>query len=241
VFDWLRPTPPVGPEDKEWLERRMDWLTREFGAERLLEVPVVLPTPDFFPDPYDGSRRAAARVFRRVCRYMDVDPEGVSLRFFRDRKPAPELGLAHQGAAGLYEGAVIRVEEATLQDPLALIGTMAHELAHVHLLGGGRVSAEEEDHEALTDLLTVYLGLGVFTANSVIREQGGEIWWAISRLGYLTMDMYGYAFALFAWYRGEAAPAWAKHLRGDVYAPFRKGLKYLTKTGDSAFKPLRLR
>jgi hypothetical protein len=53
----------------------------------------------------------------------------------------------------------------------------------------------------------------------------------------LDMDMFGYAFALFAWHRRETKPAWASHLRGDVHNAFKKGLNYLTKTGDSVFVP----
>jgi hypothetical protein len=110
------------------------------------------------------------------------------------------------------------------------------------LLGGGHITDQAEDHEPLTDLFTVFMGMGIFTANSVLREknwQAGQ-WagWSMSRLGYLTMDLYGYAFALFAWSRGEEWPAWAGHLRGDVHAAFKKGFKYLQKTGDSLFKPL---
>jgi hypothetical protein len=147
----------------------------------------------------------------------------------------------HHGTAGLYSEGTVSVEESNLDDPVRLIGTLAHELGHVHLLGGRRVSPDEEDHEPLTDLLTVFLGMGIFTANSVLSEsywQEGQVaGWSLSRTGYLTMDMYGYAFALFAWWRGEEQPAWAKHLRGDVHAAFKKGLRYLTKTGGSAFTP----
>jgi len=52
---------------------------------------------------------------------------------------------------------------------MGLIGTTAHEVAHVLLLADGRISREEPDMEPFTDLLTVYLGLGIFTANTAFR------------------------------------------------------------------------
>jgi hypothetical protein len=242
MFDWLRSKCPVSSAAKEWIEKRMDWLTREFGPERLRDVTVILPTEEFFPDPYNGSKRDACTLFKRVCQYMDVDPNRVQLFFYTERRPGWEG--QHQGSAGLYAAGSVHIEQGNLQDPLALVGTMAHELAHVHLLGDGRISDQEEDHEALTDLLTVFLGLGIFTANSVLREvnwNAGQVsGWSMSRRCYLTMDMYGYAFALLAWFRGEESPAWARHLRGDVHAAFKKGLRYLTATGDARFKPLHL-
>jgi len=45
-------------------------------------------------------------------------------------------------------------------------GTALHELGHVLLLADGKISKDRKDHEHLTDLLTVWLGLGIFTANS---------------------------------------------------------------------------
>ena len=38
----------------------------------------------------------------------------------------------------------------------------------------GLVSEDDPNHEYLTDLLTVFLGFGVFSANSVIREGMGQ-------------------------------------------------------------------
>ena len=49
--------------------------------------------------------------------------------------------------------------------------------------------------------------------------------------------MLGYGLALFAYVRGEEKPAWARHLRLDAADPLRKGLRFLSKTGDSLFRP----
>jgi hypothetical protein len=116
---------------------------------------------------------------------------------------------------------------------------MAHELAHVHLLGDGRITHDEQDHEPLTDLTTVFLGLGIFTANSVVHESrwSADGWsgWRIGRQGYLSEPMYGYAFALFAWARGETKPPWQNHLRLNVRSVFKDSLRYLQDTSDCDF------
>jgi hypothetical protein len=52
---------------------------------------------------------------------------------------------------------------------MALVATLAHELGHVILLRPGLVKANEADMEPLNDLLTVFLGFGVFNANSVFQ------------------------------------------------------------------------
>jgi hypothetical protein len=125
----------------------------------------------------------------------------------------------------------IWIETGNLADPLALVATMAHELAHVHLLGRGRISAEAEDHEPLTDLLTVYFGMGVISANSVIREKnwrmGNISGWSIGRFGYLGMSEYGYALARYARARQEDGAAWSGELRLDVRSAFKDAVRFL--------------
>ena len=75
------------------------------------------------------------------------------------------------------------------------------------------------------------MGMGLFTANSVVRSASWTVgpmsMFQISRLGYLTMPMFGDAFARFARERGEENPGWGKYLRLDVRHSFRKSMKFL--------------
>ena len=58
------------------------------------------------------------------------------------------------------EQSVIRIAKSQLAEPARLIATLAHELAHELLLGGGLLSASATDHEWVTDLLPVYFRFG---------------------------------------------------------------------------------
>ena len=113
--------------------------------------------------------------------------------------------------------------------PVALVATIAHELGHVRLLDEGRISADQRDHEPLTDLLTVYFGLGVFTANAAFDFRQGRTGWSYQRLGYLTEQMYGYALACYAHLRGETAPRWARHLDTNPRGYLKQSLRYLER------------
>ena len=84
MFGWFRPTCPCDPAAKQWTEDRLRWLTKQFGMHILLERPIILPTPEFFPDPYDGSKKAVRVLLDQVCEYMDVVPALVSLKFVAD-------------------------------------------------------------------------------------------------------------------------------------------------------------
>ena len=72
MFGWFKPTCPCDPAAKRRGEGRLQWLTKQFGLHILLEWPIVLPSPEFFPDEYDQSPKAVRRLFRRVCQYMEV-------------------------------------------------------------------------------------------------------------------------------------------------------------------------
>ncbi len=246
---WFTTKCPVDAQQKTWIEHRMNWLCSQFGLEKLKNVQVILPTKEFFPDPFDGSEASFRRLLDRVCGYMGVDTQRIDMQLYADQhhdKVAPGIYVTSEGkgALGTYQKGMrhmISIEVSTRADPLSMIATMAHELAHVHLLGDDRITHNEQDHEPLTDLTTVFLGLGVFTANSVVRESrwSADGWsgWRIGQQGYLSEPMYGYAFALFAWVRGETKPLWESHLRLNVRSALRNSLRYLQKTNDSTFRP----
>ena len=102
----------------------------------------------YFPDPYSGALADARRMFVRVCGYMKVDPN----RFDLDVVPDDSI----RGAVGLYyqdERPRIVLAQAQLLDPERLVATIAHEVAHDVLLGGGLISPQEPDHEQITDLV----------------------------------------------------------------------------------------
>jgi hypothetical protein len=253
MFGWFRPVCPCDPVAKEWVEHRLQWLSRQFGLHILLERPIILPTDEFFPDSYDGSDKAARRMFRRVCGYMDVGREGVEFKLFTDRTPGSVVALDPNAgfAAGLWQKAnepwqkgVIRIERSTLDRPADLIGTMAHELAHQRLLGEDRIDAAAFDNELLTDLTAAYHGFGVFLANNPKKSTGKLSYWPDTKLRrpeYISEPMLGYALAHIAWFRDEERPAWVQALRWTPRAVFKQGLRYLRETGDSTFKPVRFR
>ncbi|HEV8061855.1 MAG TPA: hypothetical protein VGP68_18395 [Gemmataceae bacterium] len=228
-------------------------LAAHFGLHILLERPIILPTEEFFPDPYDGSPAAVRLMFHQVCRYMQVDPDSVELELFTDRTPGsmaaidPMLGFTAgtwQSGAEPWQKGVIRIERSALDRPADLVGTMAHELSHQRLLGEGRFDSSSYDNELLTDLTAVYHGFGVFLANNPRKSTGALSYWPGTKLRrpeYLSEPMLGYAMAHVAWFRDEERPGWAKALRWAPRAVFKEGLRFLQKTGDSTFKPVRLR
>lgn len=236
------PSCPVDADTKQWIDARASWLVSQFSMERIRSCPVVLPTVEFFPGEFRGDEEDARALLDRICGFLALEPDQIDMHLYDDSARSRNEVLGVHGSdetLGLYvedEGRFhILVEWNLLESPLDLSATMAHELCHIHLLGHGRVTEDDDDHELLTDLTTVFLGMGVITANSALHEQnwssGNMEGWQISRRGYMTMQMYGYALALFSRTRDEYKPAWPKHLRPDVLHYFRKSLRYFDRHG----------
>ncbi len=244
----FRPTLPVTDEQRHWIDNSFDRLSKLLGRAWMINAKVVLPLAEFFPDHYDGSEYAVDVLFQRVCAYMEVDESRIDLEVFPDevqalRSVVPFWHGDTGGPAGLYISAedqsrlVIAVRNSKLKDPLGVVATLAHELAHVILLGGNLVDRESEDMEPLTDLTTVFLGLGIFTANAALQfkqyQNGRTQGWSVQRLGYLSEEMYGYALARFAFERGEDRPEWKKFLSTNVAAYFNLSSKWLSQAARS--------
>lgn len=171
---WLAAKCPVSEKARVWIEDSLDRLCREFGEASLrgevLDVPV-----------------------EAVQIEMDDDPGNPELQL--------RVPIVHKfsGAAGHFQrrgdAFVVTISRGQLPDLIALTATLAHELAHVRLLGEQRISRDRSDQEQLTDLATVFFGLGVFTANAAFDYSHSQRGWQTSHLGYLGEAMFGYALA----------------------------------------------
>jgi hypothetical protein len=235
------------PAEKEWIERRLVWLRGQFGPEPIRRAPLE-PGSNLLPSRWDGSPEAGADLLLRLCRFMRVDSARLRLEVYSETEShavdSSRAGeVTRSGPAGLFippeEGGlmVIGVEETGLQRPASLAATLCHELGHVHLLGDRRIAREEEDGEPLTDLLTVYFGVGIFTANAVIQfsqwQDGRMQGWSASRQGYLSEAQFGYALACHAWLRGDLKAPWRRHLRENIAYYFEDSMHFLETTRET--------
>jgi hypothetical protein len=89
--------------------------------------------------------------------------------------------------------------------------------------------------EQLNDLLMVFLGFGIFTANSALRfEQHSDNTsqgWSASRLGYLSEEELGYALSRFAFERGERKPPWMSFLATNIASYMKRCADWLAHSG----------
>jgi hypothetical protein len=234
---WLTAKCPVSVEAQRWIQDSLQWLLAEFGDDAL-NGEVLLPASLFPPGSFSGTEASVRPVLRRLCTRMGVDIDAIQVDL-SDDPDIPDMGphvpIASQfsGAAGHFqwdEGVpVVALRRRQLRHPVALAATLAHELAHVRLLTERRVDSARKDHEQLTDLATVFFGLGVFTANAAFDFSKNQRGWQASHLGYLGEELFGYSLAYYADLRGEKDPSWARALDTNPRVYMRKGLRYLSQ------------
>lgn len=134
-----------------------------------------------------------------------------------------------KNANGKYE---VAINEINLDNPEALIATLAHELCHIKLLGEKKMA---ENDEYMTDLATVFFGFGVFTSNASFQFSQEYDRWKYSSAGYLKYDEWAYSLALFAFLRYEENPTWSESLNPTIKKEFQKCLEYMLNNEEEIF------
>lgn len=242
LHEWLKPNLeghcPVNEHRRLWLEKMFLWLVETFGEDDIINRRVMVSRPDDFPVDFDGSFKSLEDTMKIIATQMQVDPSKIKLHvhskddesvpFFREARDEYSGGLYwHDEATGTYN---ISVEENNLDQADVLIATLAHEIAHIKLLGEKRI---DKNNEFLTDLTTVVFGLGAFNANVAFELNTTARYTAWSNRGYLTQMDWGYTLALFAFLRMEEKPAWSDYLGVTIHADFQRSLAFIRKNPNA--------
>lgn len=229
MFGWFKQQPrcPVSAQLRRWTEYRMAWLVDQFGMDRLNATQVILPTPEFFPEPYSPTPEGARNLLDRVSRYMGANPNQLDLEYY-------------SGLVDSYQrdskSTKICLDVTDVEDPVPVIVVMAHQVARHILIGEQRITIDAEDVEPLSGLLSIFLGFGVFVTSALLRESrytSGH--WHYSkwrRVGYLPLPVCAYALAIFARNR-QTNGHWVDYLGADARQPFQEGVRFLESSGLS--------
>jgi len=235
-----KPVLPVTPEERAWIEGAFERLQVIFGAETLRQGTVIAPKDDFFPE-WNGDADCVAPLLRRVCGYLQADPDAVEARVVNDggnnlQNALLQNGLVVKGrtrdllSLGDEEAEeprdresakLVRVKDSLLPYPIALIGHLAREVATHRLIDERHVPANDKDVWGMIELTTIFFGLGIFPANSSVRYEQNSLGRTVQRAGYITQPQWGHALAEFARIRGEAKPPWARFLSDDIGTYFK--------------------
>jgi hypothetical protein len=240
----FKSSPFLTAAEEEWFAEVWRWFLQTLGGlDDLRQSSLVTPTAQFFPATGTTGHERALAIFGLVKQHARLQEWACEL-IEQPSRPEARVGevtaqvFAQHDPLGTFgpEGntIVITYDPGLLDDPMALIATLIHELGHYLLLSqpepppGG-----EETEELATDLVTVYLGFGLFGANSAFNFQQytdtHSQGWRTSRQGYLNERMWCYALAIFFLLRGEDIEQAKPFLKSHLYSDLRKAVAYLRK------------
>lgn len=234
----------LDPDDEAWHLDTWRCLLENFGGmTRLKRAPLVKPTREFFPPTDASGEGRAEHIFHCVKQIAGMSDWPCKL-LAQPHSPQARVGeiaalkfekSSPLGTFSAKDGeATITYDPKSVTEPATLVATFIHELAHYRLanirvlLPGG-----EEMHEYATDLMTVFLGFGVFGANRAFNfSQHGDAFsqgWQWSRQGYLRERDWAFALAVFLDLRGEKPGTLKELLKPHLYSDMKGAGRYLAK------------
>lgn len=236
----------VDRDIEDWIFDGFETLHEKLGPQKqLCRTPLVLPSPGAFVVEGESDREKAECIFRTVASYAGMADWHVELEGFESAGPRqvseyhflkPEMSQAAGTFSAEGNSVLIRYDIGLVQQPQNLIATFAHELAHYLLAGYLPDSFADEDHELLTDLTAVYMGFGVFLANTAFEFEGQQTFtgtgWSSRQMGYLSEDTLMAALALFVRVAGEDAGKAREYLKPSLAKRFDRGLKQIDRQDE---------
>ena len=223
-------------EERQWLVGALRSVLAARGAELLDAVPLVEPTEEWFPEPWDTTAAHAHRLMQRLMHYAGLAKLRLTLSAYD-----PEVDDAwDKGTAGWFAGiedgrAHFGLHVTHFADPEAAAGVLAHEVAHAWRTHHRLVVDDRDDEELLTDVTTIVLGFGILSTNNTDRYRSSGDWsqttWSISSTGYLPPQAMAYLLALWVSARdndGERKIV-ERHLEPNQLAFFRAAMDALAK------------
>ena len=244
-------TCPISEDRRIWLEKAFLLLLDFFDKENTQQRKILTPHHSSFPIRYDGSEQTAIDTLKIIALQMEVPFEEIHLNFYNENVKEISTGSPFgqgiflntekddDGAAGLYWGKgeegkyILSLVRSKLKQPENMVATLAHEIAHIKLLGENRI---DKNDEKLTDLTTVLFGLGIFNANAAFQTYRGVDYSGWRKMGYLTQMEWGYALSLFAHIRNEKSPEWINYLTLNVKGDFIQGQNFIENSPEQLFQ-----
>lgn len=236
VYKQKRIITPLNRESIEWINESFNWIINEFGDENILNSEIIIPIKDKIPVNINQTESCAKELVGFVASKMHLNKDLIEVDFYNQSQMELDNNFITQQyeevdySSGQYWGKSkngkyqISLEVSQLNNPVALIATIAHELAHIKLLGENRIEANDE---FLTDLIPIFYGFGIFNANSIFQYQQDSSGWRTSSQGYLNETMYGFALAKFSLYRNDDDYEWSKYLTPTIKEEFERSMIYI--------------
>jgi len=234
----------------DWQFEGYAWLIKNLGLQKALsDTELWLPADVHFGDMknYNGHD-LAQYIFRKICERSKMDSQAIKLTaveenmggFLGDSAILKTIGNRACGRYFLAEkdngdgfNEEITYDIGLCETPMNLIATLAHESAHaIHSRSHAALDVEPELYELFTDLTAVYLGYGIFLANSRFSFASDSRGWQAQGAGYLPEADLVFATAIFMKIKNIPLETAKPYLKPKLFKILKKSFKQLGSWGD---------
>jgi len=239
----FRSKPLVDDDTKAWIFDTYAWALNNFGSDVFYEDTVLVsPTNDFFPDRSNDPEELVRLIFDRVKKLAGMEEWECELSAQdSDVNPvvAPTVVIhnAPKGPAGTFglkndNSNIVNItyNPDLISNPEMLIATFAHELSHyLSFIATDLPPGGEDAVEPATDLIAVFIGFGIFLANTAftyesytsVDAQG----WSVQSQGYLSQDDLVYILSIFCVLKGISISSVEPLLKKSLRLNFKIAMK----------------
>jgi hypothetical protein len=263
MLNWLTARrSPVEDREQLWVDERFDVLVEWLTPARIQQASVIEPSDRYFPDEYDNSIESVQKHVERLIGHIGknlepFDETGIEFQF-ESLRIDPSLvqqpivltaSIGIQLAAQALQTGFLKSEACQnwMRPPLHKPSTDIEETLTTTSWSSDSMSLSDQNTPAddarklqeqlapMASVLTVLLGLGLFSANTAVLDSGcgcsgGGCGTGGGKSGAgLSFPQFAWALSRFAVLRGETSPDWASHLRLDVKSPFRQAQRFLQR------------
>jgi tetratricopeptide (TPR) repeat protein len=241
VFGKKKINPSVNHTDKDWIENNIKWFIEMFGFEKVKNMPFFSPTFDVFPYDNLSENSQFQKLFNQLCDIWEVDATNIEVCIFDDvvsmqwnswfpfEKVSEPAGTFERGEFTDKKSFRINIAKSNFEHPQKLVFVMAHELAHVKLLGNQYLHDQQVDLEPLTDLACIYFGFGVIMANSLrVKDFKG-----LSKTGYLPDQIVSYSNAIICYITKTSQETYLNEMNDNIKDLFKNDFQFLSQTQDT--------
>jgi hypothetical protein len=249
MFGIFKSKPLLEPDFVDWQFQCFEWLLRNTGGMKAWQegTKLIKPTEEFFPNGGNTQSELAESIFRQVKQHSGMSDWPCRLQVQEADSsfivaPMVVLQGAPSSPLGTFtcdsekEEVIITYNPDSVSNPMSLIATFAHELAHYLT-----ATFEEEppggweNWEYATDVAATFLGFGIFSANShfnysQLNSDNGEggSGWQTSRQGYLSEPELLNAHAIFSCLMDLPVTESIPHLKSSLRGSFKQAYKDVT-------------
>lgn len=234
------PSLDIDRDEFEWLAACFAWIERTLGAQDKRDG--FVPTLVLSDNTALASANTANDLFLAVKSLAGLEAWECRLEKGEPRRERVDTGIETglvsepgrtMGTFSIENNVpVVRYDPTLVRNPETLTATFAHELAHLVIHSLGTPPGGEALEEHATDLMAVYLGFGVFLANSARNfsqfTDGAMHGWSSETSGYLSENALVTAVAIFEARFGSEEHT-AAMLKDYLRSPYRKAQRYLQK------------